>query len=166
MKKSILIIFVVLLSAAAGAESALINAKAPAFSLLDQNDHEINLRQLEGKVVVLIASDKDGSKQNPAWRKAITERYDGRVFLQGVADLRKVPFFLKAAFKRDFQKEPHSIILDWKGEIFKAYGLAESVSNIVVIDKKGTVRYFHSGSAEAGAVEELFREIDRSLEER
>ncbi len=164
MKKSILIIFVVLLSAAAGAESALINAKAPAFSLLDQNDHEINLRQLEGKVVVLIASDKDGLKQNPAWRKALTERYGERIFIQGVADLRKVPFFLKASFKREFQKEPHSIILDWKGEIFKSYGLAENFANIILIDKKGYVRYLHSGSAEQGAVNALFREIDRALE--
>ncbi len=163
MRYIIITILALLLPVAAESQTS-VNAKALAFSLLDQNDHEISLRQFEGKVVVLIASDKDGTKQNPAWRKALTERYGERIVLQGVADLRKVPFFLKASFKRDFQKEPHSIILDWKGEIFKSYGLAENVSNIVLIDKKGYVRYLHSGSAEQGAVNALFREIDRALE--
>ncbi len=164
MKKLILFMPIILICATAGAESTLINAKAPAFSLSDQHDNQVNLRQLEGKVVILIASDKDGTKQNPAWRKALTERYGKRILLQGVADLRKVPFFLKASFKRDFQKEPHSIILDWNGEIFKAYGLSENAANIVLIDKKGYVRFLHSGSAETGAVDALFREIDKCLE--
>ena len=164
MKKPSLFIIFFLLSVIAGAESPLINAKAPVFSLMDQRDHEVNLHQFEGRVVVLIAGDKDGSKQNPAWRKALTDRYGERVLIQGTADLRKVPFFLKGSFKRDFQKDPDRIILDWSGEIFKAYGLAENVSNIVLIDKKGYVRYLHSGSAEQGAIDDLFREIDRCLE--
>ncbi len=148
-----------------GAESQpMIKAKAPDFSLLDQRDQQVSLHQLEGKVIVLVASDKEGTKQNPAWRKVITDRYGERVLMQGVADLRKVPFFLKGSFKRDFQKDQASIILDWNGEIFKTYGLAEHVSNIVLIDKKGSVQYLHSGSAEPGAVDGLFREIDRCLE--
>jgi len=163
MRYIIIMVMAFFLPAAAESQT-LIKAKAPDFSLLDQRDHQVALRQLEGKVVVLVASDKDGTKQNPAWRKAITERYGERVFIQGVADLRKVPFFLKGSFKRDFQKDPASIILDWNGEIFKAYGLAENVSNIVLIDKKGQVQYLHSGSAEKSAVDDLFREIDRSLE--
>jgi len=163
MRYRIILVMLFLLPIAAESQT-LIKAKAPDFSLSDQRDHQVALRQLEGKVIVLIASDKEGTKQNPAWRKAITDRYGERVFMQGVADLRKVPFFLKGSFKRDFQKDQASIILDWNGEIFKAYGLAENVSNIVLIDKKGSVQYLHSGSAEPGAVDDLFREIDRCLE--
>ncbi len=148
----------------AAESQTLIDSKAPVFSLMDQRDYEVNLSQFEGRVVVLVASDKNGAKQNAAWRKAVAERYGERVFKLGVADLRKVPFFLKGSFKRDFQKDPDSIILDWSGEIFKAYGLAENVSNIVLIDKKGYVRYLHSGSAEQVAIGDLFREIDRCLE--
>ncbi len=164
MKKFILIVFYFLISVAAGAESPLINAKAPDFSLSDQHDQRVSLSNLEGKVIVLVASDKEGTKQNPAWRKALTERYGGRVFIQGVGDLRNVPFFLKGSFKRDLQKDPASILLDWKGEIFIAYGLAEHVSNIVLIDQKGYVQYLHSGCAEPGAVGDLFEKIDRCLE--
>ncbi len=144
------------------AESATLD-KAPDFSLPDQRDHLVTLSTFEGKVVILVASDKEGMKQNPAWRKGIVDRYGDRVVRQGVADVRKVPFFLKGSYKRDFQKDPESIILDWKGDIFKTYGFAENVSNIVLIDKNGFIRYRHSGDADPGAIDELFREIDRVL---
>ncbi len=108
MRYIILVIMALFLPA--GAESqTLIHAKAPDFSLLDQRDRQISLRQMEGKVIVLVASDKEGMKQNPAWRKAIADRYGERVLVQGVADVRKVPFFLKGSYKRDFQKNPDSI---------------------------------------------------------
>jgi predicted transcriptional regulator len=163
MRYLIIMAMVFLLPVAAESQK-LINAKAPDFTLPDQRDHQVSLHQLEGKVIARVASDKEGMKENPAWRKTIADRYGERVFIQGIADVRKVPFFLKGSYKRDFQKNPDSIILDWKGEIFNAYGLAEDVSNIVLIDKKGYVHYLHSGSAEPGAVDDLFREIDRCLE--
>jgi hypothetical protein len=162
MRYLIIMAMAFLLPVAAESQT-LIKAKAPDFSLPDQRDRQISLRQMEGMVIVLVASDKEGMKQNPLWRKAIVDRYGERVLVQGVADVRKVPFFLKGSYKRDFQQNPDSIILDWKGEIFKAYGLAENVSNIVLIDKKGYVQYLHSGSAEPGAVNDLFREIDQCL---
>ncbi len=145
------------------AVSQSVKTKAPDFSLPDQRDHLVTLSTFEGKVVILVASDKEGMKQNPAWRKGIVDRYGDRVVRQGVADVRKVPFFLKGSYKRDFQKDPESIILDWKGDIFKTYGFAENVSNIVLIDKNGFIRYRHSGDADPGAIDELFREIDRVL---
>ncbi len=165
MKYSILIVMAFLLPVLAES-GTVVNAKAPGFSLPDQRDNQITLSKLEGRVVVLVASDKEGMKLNPAWRKAIADRYGDRVLRQGVADVRKVPFFLKGSYKRDFQKDPESIILDWKGELFTAFGLRENVSNIVLIDKKGYVRYLHSGGAEQGAVDDLFKEIDLSLASR
>ena len=138
-------------------------SRAPDFALLDQFDKQVSLHDLEGKVVVLIASDDTGSKQNPEWKKAI-EQYRGRVTVLGVADVRKVPFFLKSRFKRDFQKDPAVILLDWDGVIFTPYGLAKGVPNIVLIDKKGIVRHLYSGSAEPGAVEGLRAALDKSLE--
>ena len=138
-------------------------SRASDFNLLDQRDRQIRLRDLEGKVVLLIASDDTGSKQNSEWKKA-TEMYAGRITVLGVADVRKVPFFLKKRFKLDFQKDPATILLDWEGMIFTSYGLAKDVANIVVIDKKGIVRYLYSGSAESSAVERLRGVLDKSLE--
>jgi predicted transcriptional regulator len=141
----------------------LTGSRAPDFTLHDQRDKQVNLHELEGQVVMLIASDAEGEKQNDEWKKAIG-KYRNRVLVFGAADVRKVPFFLKGKYKRRFQKDPASILLDWDGVIFKTYGLAENVSNIVVIDKKGIVRYFHSGKAEPAAVEELSAALEKSLE--
>ncbi len=162
MRYFIIAIMALLLPFSAESQT-VVKSKAPDFSLPDQRDRLVSLRGFEGKVVVLVASDKEGMKQNPAWRKAIADRYGDRVVRQGVADVRKVPFFLKGSYKRNFQKDPESIVLDWQGDIFKVYGFAENVSNLVLIDKEGFVRYRHSGSAEPGAVDDLFRTIDRLL---
>ncbi len=142
----------------------LIDEKAPDFSLFDQRDQLITLKHLEGRPIVFIASDKEGRKQNDQWRKIIVEKYGGKIHILGVADVRMVPFFLKSTVKKDFQNDPARIILDWDGVFFVSYGLAKNVSNIVLIDKKGFVRFLYSGSAEPEAVGRLFQEIEKSLE--
>jgi len=134
--------------------------RAPAFTLQDQYDKMISLRQYEGHIVVLIASDKEGSAQNKAWAKAIREHYADRVIVQGIADVSSVPFFMKGVIRNDFKRDGESILLDWKGEVFKAFGFTKSVANIVLIDRDGVIRHRTSGSADPHAVEELFKKID------
>jgi len=51
--------------------------------------------------------------------------------------------------------------LDWKGVVFKTYGLAPNVSNLVLIDKSKVVRYRISGEPTAAACEKLFQELDK-----
>jgi tRNA A37 methylthiotransferase MiaB len=53
--------------------------------------------------------------------------------------------------------------LDWTGEVFTNYVLAKHASNIVLIDKKGWVRYVTSGEVTIVARETLFKEIDKLL---
>jgi hypothetical protein len=73
MRHIIIMVMAFLLPVAAESQP-LIKAKAPDFSLRDQRDQQVSLHQLEGKVIVLVASDKEGMKQNPAWRKAVFNR--------------------------------------------------------------------------------------------
>jgi predicted transcriptional regulator len=143
----------------AGAENA-INEKATDFTLQDQYDKTVNLRQLEGHIVVLIASDKEGSSQNAAWTKAIKDNYADRVVIQGIADVSSVPFFLKGKIRNDFKKDGESILLDWKSEVFKAYDLTKGASNVILVGKKGMIQYRSSGPAFPEAVQELFKKID------
>jgi len=161
MRALIIFLAVLALPVTAAAQS-LINAKAPAFSLLDQFDKPASIRQLEGNIVVLIASDKEGSVQNKSWKDAILNKYKDKLVLLGVADVRSVPFFLKGRIKKDFQKDQDSILLDWDGIVFTSYGLTQKVSNIILVDAKGYVRYLYAGTADREAVERLFRVIDRN----
>jgi predicted transcriptional regulator len=153
-----------LLLAAAVPAQVPVNTAGPGFTLQDQFDRTVSLRQFAGRVVVLIASDKEGSGHNAAWIRAIKDKYAERVVIQGIADVSSVPFFLKAKIRSDFRKDGASILLDWKGGVFRAYGFAKAVSNIVVIDKSGAVRYLHAGSAEPAAIAEAFRALDLALE--
>jgi hypothetical protein len=133
------------------------------FSLQDQFDKPVNIRQLEGSIVVLIASDKEGSVQNAPWKDAVLNKFKGKVVLLGVADLRSVPFFLKSKIKKDFQNNPDGVILDWDGVVFTSYLLTKKVSNVILVDRKGLVRYFYAGPMETEARDRLFREIESML---
>ena len=164
MKKYFFLLLSLFLStAAAQGGHPLLNVKAPEFSLLDQYDKPYNIRQGEGSIVVLLASDKEGEPQNALWRSAIEERYRDKIFLIGIADVRTVPFFLKSRIKNNFRKDNARILLDWTGEVFTNYVLAKHASNIVLIDKKGRVRYVTSGEVTIVARETLFKEIDKLL---
>jgi hypothetical protein len=160
-KYFLLLLSLFLSTAAAQGGHPLLNVKTPEFSMLDQYDKPYNIRQGEGSIVVLLASDKEGEPQNTLWRSAIEERYRDKIFLIGIADVRTVPFFLKSRIKNNFRKDNARILLDWTGEVFTNYVLAEHASNIVLIDKKGMVRHLHSGEATTEARETLFKEIDK-----
>lgn len=152
-----------MISAIAGAGQALINAKAPNFSLADQNGLQYGLSTFAGQPVVLLASDKAGEEQNHQWKELIGRKYGDRVRVVGVADVRTVPFFLKKKIKNDFQKDQNTILLDWEGMLFTSYGLAKGVSNVILLDGSGIVRYLHCGGPSREESERLFNDIDAVL---
>jgi predicted transcriptional regulator len=163
MRSTIAIALCLLLASTVSAQTP-VNATAPDFTLQDQFERTVSLRQDAGRIVVLIASDKEGSTQNPAWIKAIRARYGDRIGIRGIADVSSVPFFLKGKVRSDFRKDADSILLDWKGEVFRSYGFVKGVSNVVVIDRRSVIRYLHAGSAESAALDGVFRALDKALE--
>jgi len=162
MKRILLIVTMVSLQLAGTQAENAIGEKAPDFTLQDQYEKTVSLRQYDGRIIVLIASDKEGKAQNAGWTKAIKEKYANRVTVQGIADVSSAPFFLKGKIRNDFKKDGDSILLDWKGEVFRTYGLTKVVSNVIFIDKDGMIRHRSSGTASPEAVQELFKKIEAS----
>jgi hypothetical protein len=160
MKRLLCFVFLVMVPVLADAEHSLVNVKAPDFSLRDQYDRQYTLGSFAGQPVVLIASDGEGAKQNRQWVDRIREKYKERIRIEGVADVRSAPFFMKSSVRNDFKKNKDSILLDWDGALFISYGCVKNVSNVILIDGRGYIRHVHAGSASADAVERLFREID------
>ncbi len=154
-------IFMIWAVAAAG--QTLINAKAPGFSLSDQYGLQYSLETFAGHPVVLIASDKKGEEQNHQWGELIGKKYGSRVRIMGAADVRTVPFFLKNRITNNFKKDKNAVLLDWDGILFTSYGLTKGVSNVVLIDGSGMVRYLHCGSPSREEAERLFSSIDAAL---
>jgi len=160
MKRFLLMVMIFILQISGARAENAVGEKASDFTLQDQYERTVSLKQYEGRVVVMIASDKEGSSQNAEWKKAIRTKYGDRIAVQGLADVSSVPFFLKGKIRSDFKKDPENILLDWKGEAFRSYGLAKGASNVILIDKDGMIRHRSSGPASPEAVQELFRKIE------
>jgi len=158
--KVLLIVLVLMMQVAGANAENTIGEKATEFTLQDQYEKTVMSRHFEGQVVVLIACDREGSSQNAGWIEAVRDRYADRVTVKGVADVSSAPFFLKGKIRDEFKKNEKSILLDWKGEVFRSYGFAKAVTNIVLIDRHGIIRHRSSGPAFPEAVQELFRKID------
>lgn len=137
-----------------------VNSKVAEFALQDQFGKPVDISRYRGSIVVIIASDREGIDQNEKWEKAILQKNESDVDLLRVADVRGVPPDLRKYVKKKFQEIKLSILLDWDGTIFRQYGLIKNVSNLILIDRKGYIRYMSSGPAETPAVDRLFNEID------
>ncbi len=134
--------------------------KAPDFALHDQYGILFTLRQLEGHLVILIASNIEALDHNRQWGKAIREQYLDRVYILGVADTCGISSIMESMVRKFFKDEEISILLDWKGHVFDTCGLSAGVSNIVLIDRKGFIRYIYAGEASKKAIESLFHEVN------
>ena len=116
-----------------------------AFELKDQFDNVYSDKDYSQEILIVIGSDKNGSKYNPIWSGAINDFIIGHLIadninLIGVADLRGVPFFLKGFVKGKFpQNINESILLDWKGKLAKSYRFESDVSNILIFNKGNLV---------------------------
>jgi predicted transcriptional regulator len=123
-------------------EAALIS-----FKMKDQFNNEYIDQNFRDKIVVVIGSDKDGSKYNNIWGQAIEDSLKNKNGYQDiaylpVADLRGVPFFLKGFVKGKFPKEPERWVLtDWKGKFPKTYQFEAKASNILIFDRDGKLVY-------------------------
>jgi len=162
MAKSVFVFLILYLlflnSEGEGGQSIM--TKAPDFALHDQYGNLFTLRQLEGHLVILIASAREGLDNNRRWGGAVRERYQDRVYILGVADTRGIPSIMEGVVRNLFKDEEISVLLDWKGCVFDAYGLSNGASNIVLIDRKGVILYIHEGEASKKAIESLFHEMD------
>ncbi len=116
-----------------------------SFKIKDQFDKIHTDKDLSNSIVIIFGCDKDGSKYNQIWSKAIVdslrneEGFDQLKSL-AVADLRGVPFFLKGFVKGKFPRERGKwALMDWEGEFAKSYRFEPKSCNIAVIDRSGVV---------------------------
>ena len=91
------------------------------FEIKDQFKNVHRRPDIQGKIVLLIGSEKDGSQFNEAWGKSIHNSLSdhpqyARISLLAHADLRGVPFFLKGYVRGKFPRNPDQyVLMVWKG---------------------------------------------------
>lgn len=122
---------------------------APDFTLKDRDGKEWKLSSLRGKRIVLMDFGRSfcvPCKSVARDLQALHKEYaaKGVQVLAINLDAREIPTLpaLVDAYKLTFP-----ILLDWQFEAARAYGLT-TIPYLVLVDKKGIVRYVHVGYSE------------------
>ena len=149
--------------------SARIGAAAPVFHLKDQFDHETNLEDFKGSVVVIVCGDRRGGDYMNDWAKAVNDNYKdppGAVTVLRIADLVAVPPFFHSYAKQRFLsknaegRSARPTLLDWDALVPKLYGFTNDVTNVYVIDAQGVLRYKASGKGTPDEIRNLIHALE------
>jgi hypothetical protein len=135
-------LWIVLTTTGCRAPSAVLT-ELVSFEMEDQFRNVYSHRDYAGRVLILIGSDRDGSRYAREWGKALDAAIDRDgaapdVDLVGFSDLRGVPFFLKGYVRGKFPREEgESTLLDWSGVFADSYDFVSGTVNIFVFDRRG-----------------------------
>jgi alkyl hydroperoxide reductase subunit AhpC len=134
----------------------LIGREAPPFLVESGDGKVLQAKMLRGKVVVLFYESKDVlAKSRPL--KAILNAYYNEQNKEDQQMILRVPIIncvsaawpLKGIWKsrlmENSQRVGMTVYGDWDGKMGTAYGMKGDDTNLLIIDKKGVIRYFQSG---------------------
>jgi predicted transcriptional regulator len=148
------------------AASGLIGSAAPYFRVQSGDDKELTLDMIKGKVAAIFYENKDVVENNKRLKDALNELYyeqtgivkDVLVRLP-VIDCSDAVWPFRGMWKRKIReyskKEGVVIYCDWKGQMSSDYKMKSDVSNIVIIDKGGRIRFFTSGEFTAENINDV-----------
>lgn len=143
-----------------------------AFEMQDQFKQTHVDSSFRGSTLVVLVANKGGSQYSRKWSRALRDSLDvwtwkDRVTVLGVAHLSGVPFFLKGFVKGKLPKDPLDwLLLDWKGQFFKAYELPGDTCNVLLFDTGGSLRQkFAVGPVSEGMIDSVRYLVDQLLPE-
>ena len=115
-------------------------------------------------LTVLTLADHKGSEQIAGWVGPVKERYGLRVDIRGIADMSAVPGWLRGVVRKKFrQQQTYPVMLDWSGDVVRAFAAVNECVNVLVIDERGQILQRFTGEAKPAALTELYTTIDQAL---
>lgn len=157
------------------AVSSFADATAPAFSIVSGDKQVLTLGQLKGKVVVLFYEAKNAIEQNRKLKDALNVFYDRQpqdikndIARVGVIDCQGVLFkgAWEAGLRDHSVKEGVTVYGDWDGKMAEDYVFKKDGSNVIVVDKKGMIRYRASGplkDEDISSIEKLLESLVKEV---
>jgi hypothetical protein len=134
-----------------------------SFTLNDQFEQAHTFRFPSSNVVVIAAADRKGSPDVDGWTRPIVQRYGKSIQLAGVADMSKVPAFLRSIMRERFAQEQRvPVMIDWDGRVTRLLGCRKEQANLFVLDGDGRVAWQFSGPASPSSLDALFAAVDRA----
>jgi hypothetical protein len=141
----------------------VLGSRGPDAKAVDPDGRVLSLRALEGRWVVLFYEDRSSRRDNAALKRALGRLEKspalGRRFrVVAVADTSSYDFwparwFAKRAIRNIARKVGVPIYCDFSGAFRDALDVRRGVSNVVVLDPSGRVRFFREGRLSRGEVD-------------
>ena len=162
MKKFVVAILTMVLSLAicsalqAAASPLLIGREAPFFQVESGDGKVLQGKMLRGKVVVIFYESKDViAKSRPlktilnAFYKAQKKEDQQMIIRVPIFDCTNAAWPFKGIWKsrmiENSKRVGMTVYGDWDGKMGAAYGMKSDDTNLLILDKRGIIRYFQSG---------------------
>jgi len=140
--------------------------RAPSFTLRDQFNDEHAIAFPRERPTVLALADRRGSSQLEGWLEPIGERYEGRVHIDGVADVRGVPGPLRWGVRQIFRRGSKTpIMLDWEDTLCTTLAYEKGSANLLVLDHDGRIVHRIHGEVDEDKLAALTAALEELLGE-
>lgn len=174
-KKAILlsIFWNIFLISIAFCEGLKVGTFAPFFKVKSGDDKILTLDMIKGKIIVVFYETKDVVEKNRKLKNELNKFYKKQkdavkklIVRLPVIDCSRtfMPFrwIWKSKLKKNSKKEKITVYGDWDGKMKSLYKMKDKESNVVIIDRKGRIRYFAYGKIEEqeiNKIKELLEDI-------
>lgn len=167
------IFLVASLSTISFAEGLKVETKAPIFKVKSGEGKILTLDMVRKKVIVIFYEAKNVVGKNRKLKDELNKFYSDQPddVKESIVRLPVIncssafwPFTIiwKSKLRENSKKEGITIYGDWSGKMFSDYKMKDKESNVLIIDKKGIIRYFAFGKIEdkeINKIKELLREL-------
>lgn len=122
------------------------------FTLKDQLDREDSLLNYKGDVVVLLAAGNGKTlRRIKSWEETLRKRYGETLKVLRVANAEEAKDKTPEEVKKKLQErvpEEISLLIDWDGQVVRAFNLDRQDINIVIFNKNLDIVYIDTGRVE------------------
>ncbi len=159
------------LPCSAQSPQALLGKPAPSFAVESGDNKRLTLDMVRGRVMVLFYETKEASRKNSDVKDRLNGLYD-RQDMETRQSIVRVPVFdcsrvfwpISLVWRESLRKHSKRVGItlygDWDGRMGRDYQMKENESNVVLVDRRGTIRY-----ASYGRITDLqFAEIEELLD--
>ena len=146
--------------------------KMPAFTV-EAEKSRLSSRDIAGRVAIISYETKGTAELNRPFKQAVLARWrQGDSAAPAIVPVINCFSFL--GFVRSIcanrvaaaaKKENLIIYTDSDGAMFRDFGLADDQSTIIIVDKKGMVRFLHAGALDDAVVQQCVQHVSRLLQE-
>lgn len=147
------------------AASGWIGSPAPYFRVGSGDDKVLTLDMIKGKVTAIFYENSEIVDANKRLKDELNKLYHEQTdALKDV--LLRLPIIdcsaaiwpfhgiWKRRLREHSRKEGTTIYCDWGGKMASAYKMQDDVSNVVIIDKAGIIRFFTSGEVRGEQIDD------------